>query len=79
MLGAISVSVLSHIILIRIFFISSSPLTTVLIVFMAMFLDGALVTTCVPIIPEVINEIRITNWVTTTSSNLILKFKKIFS
>ena len=43
--------------------IRSSPLTTVLIVFMAMFLDGALVTTCVPIIPEIINEIRITNWV----------------
>ena len=40
-----------------------SPLTSVLIVFIAMFLDGALLTTVVPIIPEKIKDIKITNWV----------------
>jgi len=38
-----------------------SPFATVLIVFVAMFLDGALLTTVVPIIPEVLAEIKLNN------------------
>ena len=36
-------------------------MATVFIVFVAMFLDGALLTTVVPIIPEVLKEIKIHN------------------
>ena len=43
--------------------IRDSPVCSVFIVFVAMFLDGALLTTVVPIIPEMIKEIKLSNLV----------------
>ena len=52
-----------------------SPLTSVLIVFIAMFLDGALLTTVVPIIPEKIKDIKITNWVRNLHQASVRKYR----
>ena len=52
-----------------------SPIATVFIVFVAMFLDGALLTTVVPIIPAIIKEIKMNNqewiWPSTVIINSI--------